>query len=167
MDSRTLTVVSTIAVAVIFFFAGFYLGSLPEDEESPPYPEKGKVLVEDQWEANSFIPPDVYSNTHYMRLKKGVTQLIIDYEIELPSATVNETWPVPVNISFYPEVVLRLRNPDNEVVWNMTFNGTIAGDFSVKPSAGAWTLRIEAKGYSLIDREGGLHDSAMVRVTAY
>jgi hypothetical protein len=159
--------VSSVIVAVSLFFAGFYIGSLSEEDEPQPYPSYGEVLVEDLWEADSFIPPDTYSNTHGFRLKQGVSRLVVAYDINLPSIILNDTLPYPTNITINPSVTLRLRGPDNEIVWNFTTNETLEGDVPFTVTKGVWTLRIEAIGHGLEEFELSIRDTALITVTAF
>jgi len=158
----------SVLVAASFFLMGFYIGVFTGDgDEGSPYPSDGKVLAEDSWQANSFIPPDTYANTLAFKVKEGATLLIIEYEIDLPSGLINVSEVGPFNLTMNPLVTLRLRGPDNEIVWNLTTNQTSIGDVPIDAIDGAWTLRFEAKGHSWDDWGVEIHDTARLTVTAF
>lgn len=162
---------STVAVfAILCFAAGFYVGIMGDvDEEAtdPPYPKEGLVVVEDSWEATSVFPPDIYANTHSFRLEEGVRRIIVDYEIDLPSSDLPDDIGLPANLTFDPLVTLRVRGPDNEVMWESSMNESAIGEFSITATDGLWTLRIEARGYGFDSLGVELTDRLYVSVTAY
>jgi hypothetical protein len=168
--SRSLITVSFVVVVAIVFALGYYLGLMDyQPEEDPPYPPEGEVLVDETWEADSLIPPDTCSDTYTLRLKEGVSRLQIRYEVNLPFSGLNGSDIPPFNLSinFTPNFLLRLRGPDNEVVWNTTTNESETGTITLDATKGVWTLRLEVRGYGLELGEMEFRDDVHVIVTVF
>ena len=128
---------------------------------TPPY-------VDVVWKAQRLAPADVWSETKTFPVKDGARWIKVQYTIELPSALVGENNPFNTSYAFNPEIVLRLKNPDNVVLWANNFTQADTNTFTIQgPQAGIWTLRIECKGYGVEVGGVEIRDTLSVVVDLY
>lgn len=120
------------------------------------------------WKAQRLAPADVWSETKTFPVKEGARWIKVQYTIELPSALVGENNPFNTSYVFTPEIVLRLKRPDNVVYWENNFTQADTNTFPIQsPQAGIWTLRIECKGYGVEAVGFEVRDSLSVVVDLY
>ncbi len=149
MEKSLIYAVITVIVAASCFASGYYIGAMVNVEN--PDPQGSNVpLVEESWSADSFIPPDTYSMTHSLWIDADASELVVLYDVELPSALIEEM-PLPeTEMVFEPAITFRLRDPTNKIIFNITLNETDNGFQMISDlSPGLWSLRVEAKGYGI------------------
>ncbi len=124
--------------------------------------------VNEFWEAESLVPADTYSNTATFKVKDGARWIKVTHTIDLPSAVIGDQLPINLSIVFEPEVILRLRKPDNEIMWERNFTETDSGTRTIQsPQQGIWTLRIEARGHGIELGGAEYRDTLSVVVDVY
>lgn len=147
MEKQFVYAAIAVMVAASCFASGYYIGAMVNVEDTDPQGPR-IPLVEESWSADSFFPPDTYSMTHSLKVDADASGLVVLYNVELPSALIEEV-PLPgTEIVFEPTITFRLRDPTNKIIFNITLNETDDGfQIITDPSPGLWTLRVEAKGY--------------------
>jgi hypothetical protein len=124
--------------------------------------------VDEFWEAESVVPADTYSTTATFKVKDGARWIKVSHTIELPSAIIGDQLPINLSIVFEPEVILRLRMPNNDIYWERNFTETDSGTFTIQsPQQGIWTLRIEARGHGIDIGGAEYRDTLRVVVDVY
>jgi hypothetical protein len=118
------------------------------------------------WEANGIIRPDTMQETRNIMVKPGTRSLLLKYNIAIFSGQIAKLLNMTLPTS--PLVTLRLRAPTGDIYWEGNFSESKSGEVpAFGPSAGAWVLRMEARGYGIDQGSLSLHDMFHVEVELY